>query len=96
MNGTIPFELSHLKRLERLDLSTNKLIGTVSPELYTLSSLITFYISDNALTGTVSNDIGNLKNLEYLVGNFFLIEICYHQYFFILPLIIGSIPRLHP
>eukprot|EP00593_Proboscia_inermis_P006862 CAMPEP_0171303348 /NCGR_PEP_ID=MMETSP0816-20121228/12883_1 /TAXON_ID=420281 /ORGANISM="Proboscia inermis, Strain CCAP1064/1" /LENGTH=456 /DNA_ID=CAMNT_0011782543 /DNA_START=27 /DNA_END=1398 /DNA_ORIENTATION=+ len=66
MNGTIPFELSHLKRLERLDLTANNLIGTVSPELYTLSSLITFYISDNALTGTVSNDIGNLKNLEFL------------------------------
>ena len=49
-----------------LDLSGNRLIGTIPKAIGLLSHLITLSLSGNRITGGIPNEIGNLTKLEYL------------------------------
>lgn len=55
-----------LNNMSGLDLSCNKLIGTIPPELGELSSIHALNLSFNQLTGSISQKISNLKQLESL------------------------------
>ncbi len=52
--------------VRELDLSDNKLSGTLPSELGDLSYLTTLSLHSNALTGTLPSELGDLSNLRYL------------------------------
>ena len=49
-----------------LDLSSNRLVGTLSKSIGQLSHLKTLSLSVNQITGPIPEEIGNLSKLEYL------------------------------
>jgi Leucine-rich repeat (LRR) protein len=55
-----------LNYMSGLDLSCNKLTGTIPPELGELSSIHALNLSYNQLTGSISQKISNLDKLESL------------------------------
>ena len=55
-----------LKYLINMDLSHNKLIGTIPGELTSLTALRGLNLSDNHLTGNIPAMIGNIRSLESL------------------------------
>ncbi|KAL5703697.1 non-specific serine/threonine protein kinase [Ranunculus cassubicifolius] len=52
--------------MSQLDISSNKLSGTIPKEVLTLSSLVYFSAADNSLSGSLPLEVGTLINLEYL------------------------------
>ncbi|KAK8994603.1 hypothetical protein V6N11_045683 [Hibiscus sabdariffa] len=65
-SGDIPPEISHLKRLLRLDLSNNNILGHIPREISGLKRLITLRLQNNALTGQIPDFSSSLKNLTEL------------------------------
>ncbi|GFY92978.1 leucine-rich repeat protein kinase family protein [Actinidia rufa] len=64
LEGSIPLSLKYCKDLQALDLSQNKLNGTIPEFLMNLSSIsICINMSHNSLTGMLPPEVGNLKNL---------------------------------
>ncbi|XP_059433613.1 receptor-like protein EIX2 [Corylus avellana] len=55
-----------LKYLINMDLSHNKLVGTIPEELTNLTVLHGLNLSDNHLTGRIPDMIGNIRSLESL------------------------------
>ncbi|KAL9233765.1 hypothetical protein vseg_008720 [Gypsophila vaccaria] len=49
-----------------IDLSSNRLVGSIPEELTNISKLMQLYLSNNLLTGGIPRDIGNLRMLESL------------------------------
>ena len=69
LKGNFP-SISGFPKLQKLDLSSNQLIGDVSPTISSISTLVRLDISNNRLTGDPSNIILPLFNLkEISVGN---------------------------
>ena len=67
LEGSIPLSLKYCKNLQALDLSQNKLKGTVPDFLMNLSSIsICINMSHNSLTGLLPPEVGNLKDLVIL------------------------------
>ena len=50
-------------RVTELDLSQNKLSGSIPPELNNLTRLERLYLSENRLSGAIPAELGNLVNL---------------------------------
>ena len=53
-------------RVTRLDLSFNRLTGSIPAELGSLSNLEWLDLYNNQLTGSIPAELGNLSNLTYL------------------------------
>ena len=64
LSGSIPTEISFLKRLEELDLESNKIRGTVPSEVGLLTDLTSVSMHKNEVQGTLPTEIGNLSNLQ--------------------------------
>ena len=58
--------LNTLARLERLDLGSNELSGTIPSEIGNLTLLEELILSHNELSGNIPSEIGNLTLLEEL------------------------------
>ena len=54
-----------MKQLSHLDMSKNKLEGSLPNELYNALSLQNIFLYSNRLSGTISTRIVNLWDLEY-------------------------------
>ncbi|CAL9132885.1 unnamed protein product [Musa textilis] len=66
LHGPIPPTLAHCP-LNTLDLSFNKLSGTLPKEILSISTLTVFLnVSSNSLTGSLPPQVGNLKNVRAL------------------------------
>lgn len=65
--GTIPRNLgTGLGNLVKLDLTQNKLVGSIPDTIGTLTSLVHLEIAENQLSGTIPKALANLVNLQYL------------------------------
>ncbi|KAE8713187.1 Leucine-rich repeat receptor-like protein kinase PXC1 [Hibiscus syriacus] len=65
-SGDIPPEISHLRRLLRLDLSNNNIQGHIPKQISGLKRLITLRLQNNALTGQIPDFSSSLRNLTEL------------------------------
>ena len=70
LRGTLPADLGSLTSLNVLNLSDNRLSGTL-PDLRALTILTTLNLGDNQLSGTIPDWLGDLLQLQnlYLNGN---------------------------
>ncbi|KAK7355241.1 hypothetical protein VNO80_14491 [Phaseolus coccineus] len=70
-------ELQYFNLMNVMDLSNNKLSGSVPLEMYMLTGIQSLNLSHNMLSGTVPKEVGNLEPLESidLSRNFFSGEI---------------------
>ncbi|XP_044467191.1 probable LRR receptor-like serine/threonine-protein kinase At3g47570 [Mangifera indica] len=66
ITGIIPEELTHLTKLQVLNLGRNSLSGNISPSLSNLSSLTNLNLGTNSLSGRIPSDLGRLGNLKVL------------------------------
>jgi len=66
LEGTIPFKLAMLGKLQTLILSGNNLQGTIPPALSGLQQLVTLNIGGNKLTGRLPQTLWHLSNLQTL------------------------------
>lgn len=66
LTGTIPLEISKLKRIEVLNLWGNKLGGEIPSSIGSLKSLRRLYLSNNELSGSVPDSLYSLQNLKEL------------------------------
>ena len=67
LSGGISPAIGNLAFIKLLDLSDNRLIGTIPPELDDIRSYLEIlHISDNQLTGTIPPELGGLSNLKSL------------------------------
>lgn len=64
LEGALPAEIRHMRSLEVLDVSGNRMTG-VPAEIGQLRDLRILDLSDNQLTG-LPYELGNLQNLEVL------------------------------
>ncbi|CAI7890087.1 unnamed protein product, partial [Closterium sp. NIES-54] len=65
LTGSIAGSISALDRLTYLDLSHNRLIGSI-PSIIGMSRLNFLNLSSNNLTGSIPSTIGNMISLTYL------------------------------
>ncbi|KAM0840373.1 hypothetical protein ACQ4PT_059706 [Festuca glaucescens] len=65
-SGYLPRELGYLVNLEQLDLSSNKLMGSIPDTFGSLGNLIVLGLWDNQLSGCIPRELSNLVNLEDL------------------------------
>uniref|UniRef100_A0A803MKC1 non-specific serine/threonine protein kinase n=1 Tax=Chenopodium quinoa TaxID=63459 RepID=A0A803MKC1_CHEQI len=67
LTGKIPVELFNLPSLSvQVDLSKNKLVGSLPDEVRQLTNLQTLLLSSNMLSGEIPNSISSCVALEYL------------------------------
>ncbi|KAL9189740.1 hypothetical protein ACHAXT_009415 [Thalassiosira profunda] len=67
LSGTLPNELRGLRRLRKIDMSSNPDLGGALPaDLSQLSELRLLLLARNAITGTFPSSYGALANLEEL------------------------------
>ena len=65
--GHVPKCMSELRRLKKVDLSANNLIGEIPRELASLTRMESFWIADNNLVGRLPQDfISEWKNIDSL------------------------------
>ncbi|MCP4353986.1 MAG: DUF1566 domain-containing protein [Desulfobacterales bacterium] len=57
------------KHVVEIDLSENKLTGSISSELGSLSTLKELNLKSNDLAGSIPSELGNLASLEHLILN---------------------------
>ncbi|GLT82348.1 hypothetical protein SLE2022_007340 [Rubroshorea leprosula] len=65
-SSQIPESISSLKRLQYLDLSSNRLSGSLPSQLGNLTSLRFLDLSGNRLSGSLPSLLGNLSSLRFL------------------------------
>lgn len=58
--------ISILEGLKELDLSDNKITGSIPAEVGNLTTLTNLNLSDNNISGTIPSSVGNLTNLTNL------------------------------
>ncbi|KAK1381308.1 hypothetical protein POM88_028052 [Heracleum sosnowskyi] len=66
LNGSIPYQIGMLSKLNYLSLRGNHLSGTLPSSLGNLTYLEYLDVSWNHLTGFIPSELGNLTNLAYL------------------------------
>ncbi|XP_022882540.1 receptor-like protein 12 [Olea europaea var. sylvestris] len=59
-------EYKRLRNLKGIDLSSNKLVGTIPQAFFDLRGLVFINLSRNHLTGNIISSIGQLDTLEWL------------------------------
>nr|XP_043629256.1 MDIS1-interacting receptor like kinase 2-like [Erigeron canadensis] len=64
--GSLPDNICHGGKLERLAVIYNKLTGQIPKSLYNCSSLIRLRLDGNQLTGDVSESFGIYRHLNYI------------------------------
>ncbi|XP_045809803.1 probable LRR receptor-like serine/threonine-protein kinase At3g47570 [Trifolium pratense] len=65
--GNIPPSIGNCQKLQYLELSHNKLRGTIPSEVFTLFSLSNLLnLSHNSLSGSLPREVGLLKNIDVL------------------------------
>jgi Leucine-rich repeat (LRR) protein len=70
ITGSIATEVGLLSSLLHLDISNNKVTGTIPEEIYDISGLKQIFLYHNKLEGTISTNIGNLRSItHYHVSN---------------------------
>jgi hypothetical protein len=69
ITGTLPSELSNLKKLKLLEVNGNKLTGSIPASFGTMTNLEDLRLQDNQLTGAIPTELGNLKKLKLLLIN---------------------------
>jgi len=62
----IPDALGNMKQLENLNLSSNRIEGSIPNFIGNMESLNILNLSGNKLTGSIPSDLKNLKKLTYL------------------------------
>ena len=65
-NKVFPTELTNLRALQILDVSNNRMIGTIPTELGRLKVLEELYLHGNLFSGTLPTDIGRVKSLKII------------------------------
>ena len=65
----LPSSGSAFNKLQTLDLSNNKLSGSLSGNIGNLTTLQNLYLHENQFTGNLPNALGNLTNLQRLTLN---------------------------
>ncbi|KAG9439919.1 hypothetical protein H6P81_020084 [Aristolochia fimbriata] len=83
----LPREVTKLRKLRRMILTTCSLWGTIPAFVGNLTSLYDLELSGNYLVGSIPPEIGNLKNLQ-------LLELYYNQLTGSLPEELGNLSRL--
>jgi len=67
LGGSIPEELSLLKKLKGLNLGLNSLVGTIPGNVLSgMSQLSRLALYGNMISGTLPTEVGSLKSLEQL------------------------------
>ncbi len=66
LRGSIPAEIGHLDRLQRLDLRNNNLSGTIPTQVGELGELRVLLLDRNWLSGLIPLQLGELVKLERL------------------------------
>ncbi|CAJ1962915.1 unnamed protein product [Cylindrotheca closterium] len=69
LDGTLPVKWEFFQNLRNVDLSGNKLRGSIPEELYDLLALEGIYLYKNELSGTISSKIGQLWSLRMFLLN---------------------------
>ena len=67
LSGTIPANVSQLRKLNGLLLSGNELTGSIPRELGGLAHLKDLWLQDNGLSGTIPPVLGQLDSLQALL-----------------------------
>ncbi|KAK1290036.1 putative leucine-rich repeat receptor-like serine/threonine-protein kinase [Acorus calamus] len=67
LNGSIPPEISLMKKLERFYLSNNMITGDIPPVLGDIPHLGLLDLSNNRLSGTIPHSLSNLTQLRQLL-----------------------------
>ncbi|KAF5955533.1 hypothetical protein HYC85_008389 [Camellia sinensis] len=66
VSGRIPEEISHLTKLQILNLAGNNLSGPIPPSIANISSLTNLNLGTNTLSGAIPGDLSRLRNLKFL------------------------------
>lgn len=66
LNGGIPTSIGEMKRLQRLDLSNNKLTGEIHDQWNHSQELLVLDLSMNNLSGSIPSSIFSLPKLQWL------------------------------
>ena len=61
LNGSLPFEWSHMRTLSELDLSGNQLRGPLPPDWSSVTTLTRFNVSGNRLNGPLPPQWGSMQ-----------------------------------
>lgn len=75
----IPANISRLRKLKTMILTTCMVRGRIPPSIGNMTSLVDLELSGNYLTGKIPKEMGNLRNLQWL-------ELYYNS-------LVGSIPE---
>nr|TKW30372.1 hypothetical protein SEVIR_2G032000v2 [Setaria viridis] len=68
LSGPIPSQFGQLSNLQLLHLGLKKLSGQIPEELGRCNKLLSLYLNNNSLTGNLPGAIGNLVNLQIMLG----------------------------
>ncbi len=66
LDGSIPYQLGNLSKLEHLSLENNQLSGSIPHQLGNLSKLEHLSLYENQLSGSIPSELGNLSKLQHL------------------------------
>ncbi|KAK8583728.1 hypothetical protein V6N13_109123 [Hibiscus sabdariffa] len=89
LNGSIPSDIDHCRKLLSLNLSRNLITGIIPSELSSLPSINAVDLSCNSLTGTIPSSFENCSTLE----NF---NVSYNLLSGPIPSAGPTFPNLHP
>ncbi|KAF7812100.1 receptor kinase-like protein Xa21 [Senna tora] len=64
--GFIQRCLENLTSLQKLDLSSNKLVSNIPDSIWSLKDIIMVYLSSNALDGRIPPGISSMRSLTWL------------------------------
>mmetsp|Transcript_3326 Transcript_3326/g.9468 ORF Transcript_3326/g.9468 Transcript_3326/m.9468 type:complete len:261 (+) Transcript_3326:428-1210(+) len=67
--GSIPVSIGTMQRLERLDLSKNRIRNVIPPQLGNLPKLQFLVLNGNTMTGQIPAELGNTRTLRELYLN---------------------------
>ncbi|KAK1562888.1 hypothetical protein Q3G72_018556 [Acer saccharum] len=68
LSGHVPESLHYCQSLQKLDLSDNKLSGTIPPQICSwMPYLVTLNLSNNDITGPIPHQLGNCIYLNTLI-----------------------------
>mmetsp|Transcript_111128 Transcript_111128/g.166419 ORF Transcript_111128/g.166419 Transcript_111128/m.166419 type:complete len:641 (-) Transcript_111128:237-2159(-) len=66
LDGSLPFELANLEKLQVIELYENHITGQVPTQIGLLRNVDTINLSLNSIQGSVPSEMGELSSLQYL------------------------------